>query len=276
MSAAEAETEADAATLRTTVAEFDTWLAGIQSTVEECRIDISEAGLGVQAVDPCNVMVVETLLGNGALEEYAPSAGPDAAGVHIERLRGVLDAWDDGAWLDVEIEDSSIGLCATPVGQVVGFAESIIKPEIIRDPPDWETVDAIDYDYTARIVETSTFRAAVETAGQVADACALYPDGDALRIEAEGDTSTATAYISSCDPVAGESAVADGAHYPTSYLGDICGALELLGDPELVLSWSDQAPLRVRATDSKQGWLSHDGIRWAIAPRITNTGGGDE
>lgn len=157
-------------------------LDSVSVLVDECKINLTEEGLAIRAVDPANVGMVDLHLGVDAFESYETDDGQ--IGVNLSRLEEFVGMANSGQLVRLELDEETRKLQI----QIEGLEGTLalIDPESIRKEP-----EIPDLELPATIVvEGTDIDRAVKAADMVSDHIALGvdPDAESFYVEAEGDT----------------------------------------------------------------------------------------
>ena len=157
-------------------------LDSVSVLVDECKINLTEEGLAIRAVDPANVGMVDLHLGVDAFESYETDDGQ--IGVNLSRLEEFVGMATSGQLVRLELDEETRKLRI----QIEGLEGTLalIDPESIRKEPE---IPELELPATI-VVEGTDIDRAVKAADMVSDHIALGvdPDAESFYVEAEGDT----------------------------------------------------------------------------------------
>ena len=157
-------------------------LDSVSVLVDECKINLTEEGLAIRAVDPANVGMVDLHLGVDAFESYETDDGQ--IGVNLSRLEEFVGMATSGQLVRLELGEETRKLQI----QIEGLEGTLalIDPESIRKEPE---IPELELPATI-VVEGTDIDRAVKAADMVSDHIALGvdPDAESFYVEAEGDT----------------------------------------------------------------------------------------
>lgn len=229
----------------------------VRALVDEAKVDPTDDGLHVRAVDPGNVGMVKASVD---LDGDVPD---ETFGTNIKKLAGKLQNKPRDATVTLE--------CAMPNGVLrldeefangrvwdirerVGF----LDPDSIRERPD---LPELDFDVSVDL--------SLETLSAITS---RYPSGHPIELAAVDGELRIGAIRKSSDDEAGEyhglaTTDYDGdgeatALYGSHYLSDILTGIHAIGADMVTLSWSDEFPIRLEASGE------YVDTEWYIAPRI--------
>jgi proliferating cell nuclear antigen len=228
--------------------------------VDECKIRLGENRVGIRAVDPANVGMVDVELEAEAFESYHTS--PGLLGLNLERFADVVSLGDRDDLVHLDYNPQTRKLTITVDG--VEYTLALIDPDSIRQEP-----DIPDLDLPVEVaVESSVIDQGVTASDMVSDHIALGTQQDGrvnqLVIEAEGDTDDV-------ELVKGEDEdeVVDGtfngtAHslFSLDYLKDMNKALPNNG--VVTLELGEEFPVKIHFDDEDEQMHTS----YMLAPRI--------
>jgi proliferating cell nuclear antigen len=212
-------------------------LAPVEAIVAECKLQCTDDGLAVKAVDPANVAMCSMELDAGACATYR--AGGETLGINLERFSDVVGMADDDQLVHLEL-DADRKLAIEFGG--LSFTLALIDPESIRDEPDLPDLDLP----ATYVFEASEFGRGVSAADLVGDHVELVGADDELRVVAEGDTDDVTTTLSDDELLqavhSGDGEVSS--LFSLDYLEDLTAPLSK--DDECSLQLGDEFPMRLK------------------------------
>ena len=118
---------------------LDMRLRHIMKTIDEFRLRVTEDGLGIRAVDPGNVGMVQVVLSTEHFDMYrVEQAG--TTGVSVDTLRSYLKSMDtDRATMKIEPDTRELRL--SDMDSRVHAGGGLIDPDSIRREPDLPDLD---------------------------------------------------------------------------------------------------------------------------------------
>ena len=157
-------------------------LAALVAFVDEARVHLSDQGLGIKAVDPANVGMIEIRMPEKVFEQYETPGG--LIGLDLERFADVLEMANNGELVSLTLNEATRKLEVEVDG--LEFELSCLDPETIRSDPEIPDLE-MDVDVTFAKVELSQ---AYKAANLIADhiEVAGSPEDDVVVFGAEGDS----------------------------------------------------------------------------------------
>lgn len=159
------------------VEALETLFEAVNTLVGECKINLTDGGLEITAVDPANVAMVDAELGASAFEAY--QAGGGVIGLNVDRVLDVLSVPDGEELAQLAYDPATRKL----VIQAGGFEYTLalIDPESIRQEP-----DIPDLGLEARLVIDGGQLDRALTAAGIATASSSHKSGHMrLQVDAE-------------------------------------------------------------------------------------------
>jgi proliferating cell nuclear antigen len=156
-------------------------LAPVSALVDECKLRTSEGGLGITAVDPANVGMVDVDLDASAAASW--SADDHVLGINLERLLEVISLADSDEMLHLSLDAETRKLSVEAGGLEVTIA--MIDPDTIRAEPDIPDLELPG----TYVLEGRELSRAVTAADLVSDHIEITGvDEETLMFAADGDT----------------------------------------------------------------------------------------
>jgi proliferating cell nuclear antigen len=283
MSESETETEADNTTQSATTDTGSTELSEVSGTpsrfeatikvetlqglidsvdvlVDECKVRLSENRVGVRAVDPANVGMVDVDLEAEAFESYHTE--PGILGLNLEKFADVVGLGSKGDLVHLNYDPQTRKLHISVDG--VEYTLALIDPDSIRQEP-----DIPDLDLPVEVaVESSVIDQGVTAADMVSDHIALGTQQDGrinqFTIEAEGDTDDVELVKGEDEDEIIEGTFRSQAHslFSLDYLKDMNKALPKNG--VVTLELGEEFPVKIHFDDD-DGEMT---TTYMLAPRI--------
>ncbi|MFB6157510.1 MAG: DNA polymerase sliding clamp [Haloferacaceae archaeon] len=238
----------DAATLRDA-------LDSVGVLVDECKIRLNEDGIGIRAVDPANVGMVDLSLDAAAFKSYEADEG--VIGVNLNRLEDIAGMANSGDLVHLELDEETRKLHISIDG--LSYTLALIDPDSIRQEP-----DIPDLDLSATIVvEGAQLNRGITAADMVSDHIRLRvdPDAGSFFIEAEGDTDDVNLELGEEDVIDLTPGPADSL-FSLDYLKDMNKAIP--GDAEVTVELGEEFPVKLHY-DFAEGLGN---VTFMLAPRI--------
>jgi proliferating cell nuclear antigen len=230
-------------------------LDSVSVLVDECKIHLDEDGLGIRAVDPANVGMVDLELDASAFEAYEADGG--LIGVNLSRLEDIAGMADSGQLVELELDEETRKLHIHIDG--LEYTLALIDPDSIRQEP-----DIPDLDLSAEIViEGADIDRSVTAADMVSDHIALGVDAteEQFYVDAEGDTDDVHLELTREDLI---DLQAGDAHslFSLDYLSDMNKAIPK--DAEVTVELGEEFPVKMHFEVAEgQGQVTY-----MLAPRI--------
>ena len=157
-------------------------LSTLRALVDEARVRITEDGLTVRAVDSANVAMDDLALGAAAFESF--EASPGTLGLDLDRLADPVSLASKDDLIQLYLDPKSGKLIVLVNG--LRYSLACLDATTIRAEP---TLPEFDLPATVT-VNREALQRGVKAADLVADHIRIRmdDDGEALVVEAEGDT----------------------------------------------------------------------------------------
>ncbi|MEE9115420.1 MAG: proliferating cell nuclear antigen (pcna) [Thermoplasmata archaeon] len=151
----------------------------VSTLVDEVKFNVTKNGIGVKAVDPAHVAMVDLSLEKSAFEEFK---GDDSEiGIDINKMREVLKLARVGEIISMELDEEKNRLVMS-VGNIVRRM-SLVDTAGMSDPK----VPSLDL--PAKLsVRTDELRQGIRASESVSDHIALISSPDGFEMISEGDT----------------------------------------------------------------------------------------
>jgi proliferating cell nuclear antigen len=230
-------------------------LDSVSVLVDECKIRLNEDGIGIRAVDPANVGMVDLTLEAAAFESYEADGG--VIGVNLARLEDIAGMGNSGDLVHLELDEETRKLHIRIDG--LSYTLALIDPDSIRQEP-----DIPDLDLAAEIVvEGAQLDRGIKAADMVSDHIRLRVDEgtETFFIEAQGDTDDVDLELGRDDLIDLAAGPADSL-FSLDYLKDMNKAIA--GDAEVTVELGEEFPVKLHY-DLAEG-QGH--VTYMLAPRI--------
>ncbi|MFB6280411.1 MAG: DNA polymerase sliding clamp [Haloferacaceae archaeon] len=239
----------DAATLRDA-------LDSVGVLVDECKIRLNEDGIGIRAVDPANVGMVDLDLDAAAFESFEADEG--VIGVNLNRLEDIAGMANAGDLVHLELDEETRKLQIRIDG--LSYTLALIDPDSIRQEP-----DIPDLDLSATIVlEGAQLDRGITAADMVSDHIRLRVDeeSESFRVEAEGDTDDVNLELGPDDYIDLTAGGPADSLFSLDYLKDMNRAIP--SDAEVTIELGEEFPVKLH-----YGFAEGMGsVTYMLAPRI--------
>ena len=230
-------------------------LDSVSVLVDECKIRLNEDGIGIRAVDPANVGMVDLTLEAAAFESYEADGG--VIGVNLARLEDIAGMANSGDLVHLELDEETRKLHIRIDG--LSYTLALIDPDSIRQEP-----DIPDLDLAAEIVvEGAQLDRGIKAADMVSDHIRLRVDEgtETFFIEAQGDTDDVDLELGR-DALIDLTAGAADSLFSLDYLKDMNKAIP--GDAEVTVELGEEFPVKLHYELAEgQGHVTY-----MLAPRI--------
>jgi proliferating cell nuclear antigen len=151
----------------------------VSTLVDEVKFNVTKSGIGVKAVDPAHVAMVDLTLDKGAFEEY--KGDESELGIDINKIREVLKLARAGEIISMDLDEDKNRLVMS-VGNIVRRM-SLVDTAGMSDPK----VPSLDL--PAKLaVRTDELRQGIRASESVSDHIALISSPDGFEMISEGDT----------------------------------------------------------------------------------------
>jgi DNA polymerase III sliding clamp (beta) subunit (PCNA family) len=217
-------------------------------------------GWVVEAVDPANVMMVQTELPSGSFESY-DSGSTGEIGLSKEKFGGLLQhtrygkSTSDIVTLSGDRMSMQSHVSREMHGSTVDFSErrDLPDPKSLRERPD---LPDLEFE-TEATIPVQTFINIVESIDQ--EHVNLQTTDDGIRFAGKSDVSESVIDVETA--VSGD---VEQSYYSMSYVEDMANALHSGKVNEITMKWDDEFPLFVEfdREDTYSGTIM-------LAPRIT-------
>jgi proliferating cell nuclear antigen len=230
-------------------------LGAVETLVAECKVQFTEDGLSIRAVDPANVAMVDLTVDAAAFEAY--DVTDHTVGLNLETLLDYLSAVDSETVRVTETDDRKLAI----EGDHFSGSLACIDPDAIRQEPDIPDLD-LDATVTLRgdglargltaadlVTDKVTFRASSS-----ARAVVMSGEGDTDDVEMTfGDDSEA---LLDADVRGSPRSV-----FSLDYWNDI--AAPMPGDGAVSLQLGEEMPVKTRYSMTENVVVEN-----MIAPRV--------
>jgi len=229
-------------------------LDSIDVLVDECKLQTSENGLAIRAVDPANVGMADASLHASECKEFEASDG--VLGIDLDKLTNSVEMGSQGDLIHLELDQETRKLTIKVGG--LSYTLALIDPDSIREEPDIPELD-LPAEVT---IEGSQLNRGIQAADMVGDHTTLLFNDEAeeFEINAEGDTDDVDYTVKSdemIDYTAGEAK----SLFSIEYLKSINKAIPKTA--EIVIELGESFPIKIHfATDSGVD------VTYMLAPRI--------
>lgn len=238
---------------------LETALKPVSALVDECKIQINGDGVGVTAVDPANVGMVDLQIPATVFESF--EAQEHTIGVPLDRFLDILELFakeDDSPLAHIMLDEETRQLRLECGG--LNYTLSLTDPDAIRQEP-----EIPDLDLTAEIkFPGHAFSRAINACDMVAEHLHLGTTSDnEFYVKAKGDTDSVDVGMEADDVLSFEGDEADSL-FSVDYLRDMEAPIP--GDIPVTLGIGSDFPALIN-------FALIDGeakVQYVLAPRITD------
>lgn len=170
---------------------LSTALSGVNQLVEECKMQLTDSGIQVQAVDAADVAMVDLKLSADAFDSY--DVEPRTLGINLNRILTLINQIANQPTIDGENEDIVLTLDfdlksrkLSLEGGIHSFSMALIDPDSIREEP-----DIPEFSMSAKAIIQKKFFDDCITAADTLDDKVIFgvdTDSDNFYMESHGDT----------------------------------------------------------------------------------------
>jgi|AntRauTorcE11898_2_1112593.scaffolds.fasta_scaffold01601_7 proliferating cell nuclear antigen len=196
--------------------ELETALQPVSALVDECKMRIDENGVGITAVDPANVGMVDLHIPETMFESY--EAQEHTIGIPLERLLDIISlfAKEEGSPPARVMLDEETRKLQLECGGL-NYTLSLTDPDSIRQEP-----EIPDLDLTAEVkLSGDSFSRAINACDMVAEHLHIgTTDDKEFYVQAKGDTDSVDAGMSEDDVIEFTGGAADSL-FSVEYLRDM-------------------------------------------------------
>lgn len=230
----------------------------VNVVVEESKIHLNEEGLGIRAVDPANVAMVDLNVGTGAFESYEGDGG--VIGVNLNRISDVAGTVDSDTLVHFSLDEETRKLHIEAGG--LEYTLALIDPDTIRQEPDIPELDLP----AEVVIEGRHLDRGIKASDMVSDHIQLKVDEgeEKFVMEAVGDTDDVNFEMEEDDLVDFTSASADSL-YSLDYVKDLNKAIDK--DSEVTMDLGEEFPTKLHF-DIMDG---EGQVTYMLAPRIQSS-----
>lgn len=248
--------------------------------VDECKLNLDEDGIHIQAVDPANIAMVDLTITPAAFDDYHVDAtGGVTIGVNLSRLRSKLSnarlgkSTDDPIHLDLDETRTVIEIERDYDDTTVRYADEQLNldPDSIREEPD---LPNLDLPATASVDVTAYEDAITHLAADYDHITYRELDGDLVLTtnpheDSPSDYGSAVAFEDLVD-VDADSDQNPISKFSCDYLTDMASGLKDAKVDDVHLRFGEEFPLMMEfeRTDDEDTTLYEGTLM--LAPRISS------
>lgn len=221
----------------------------ISELVIEVRIKFNEQGMGIVAIDPANVAMVEFKLPKSAFSQFEVAEN-EVLGINLDSLKKILKRTSAGSSLILERKDNLLNIYIQDRIKR-NFKLNLIEIESEdKDMPQLEFVSKVELD-------SIDFTASIEDCAVVADACSFIINEGKFSMEAKGINSAMSEFSGDEAKINAEDCKS---RYSLEYLQKFTKGAKLT--QKTILKFSNDHPLRL---EFKTDFME---LNFILAPRV--------
>ncbi|MFW5846588.1 MAG: DNA polymerase sliding clamp [Nanoarchaeota archaeon] len=207
----------------------------ISELVTEVKINVSEAGLGITAMDPANVAMVNFKIPKSSFSEFEISEGESSEplGVNLDNLKRILKRCSSKSQLIIEKDENSLLIKIQDKIQR-NFTLALLDVDVEdKSPPNLE--------YTANIeIFSQDLIDSIEDCAVVSDACSFIVEDNKFIIEAKELNTTRSEFSGDEVTIQAENCKS---RYSLEYLQKFMKGAKLC--EKTILKFANEHPLRI-------------------------------
>jgi proliferating cell nuclear antigen len=228
-------------------------IEAVGTLVDEAKIKVSKDGIGLKAVDPAHVAMVELTLGKGAFDDFR---GDDAElGVDLEKLREILKL--AGSEDEVVLKhDETNNKLEVRIGNLTRRM-SLVDTTGMSEPK----VPKLDLPATITL-SVGELERGIRASEAVSDHVALSATPDEFELTAEGDTDTVSLRLEKSMLGALKCTDKVRSLFSLDYFANMAKAAK--GSPGLTIHLGSDYPVRLEFEIAK----GNGRVTYLLAPRI--------
>jgi len=225
----------------------------ISTLVDEVKFSVDAEGIGLKAVDPAHVAMIEVYIGKGAFESY--SAEPTEIGVDLDKVKEVLKLAVSGDVISME-QDESHGRLIFKVGNITRRM-NLVDTSSMSDPK----VPQLSLQAKIEIV-VAELQKGIRAAETISDHIALTADEEFFELSSEGDTDSASLRLDKSKLKAIEAKAKVCSLFPLDYFSNLVKAVP--SETTVKIELDNDYPVKI-GFDLADG---NGSVRYLLAPRI--------
>ena len=225
----------------------------ISTLVDEAKLNVSPDGIGLKAVDPAHVAMVELDVRKAAFESYL--ADDTQIGIDLDKIKEVLRLTASGDIIDME-QDEERGRLVVRVGNITRRM-NMVDTSSMSDPkvPQLSLpVSVVDPVYE--------IQKGIRAAESVSDHIALTADAEGFELSCEGDTDSVNLRLDKAKLVGLTVSEKARSLFPLDYFSNLVKAIP--SDTVVRIDLGNDYPVKIHF-DLAEGNTS---VGYLLAPRI--------
>lgn len=227
----------------------------ISTLIDEVKFTIDSDGMGLKAVDPAHVAMIEMHIGSGAFESF--SADRTEIGVDLDKIKDVLKLAGTGDMISMEQDENK--------GKLIFKVGNITRRMNLVDTSSMGDTKVPQLDLSASIsVPVAELQRGIKASESISDHIALSANENGFSLSCEGDTD-------SVDLVLDKSVLSDlsvksevRSIFPLDYFSNLIKAVP----SDLVVTIGLDTDFPVKINFEMAG--GNGRVRYLLAPRIEN------
>jgi len=225
----------------------------ISTLVDEAKLNVSPEGIGLKAVDPAHVAMVELDVKKAAFESYL--ADDTQIGLDLDKIKEVLRLTASGDIIEME-QDEERGRLIVRVGNITRRM-NMVDTSSMSDPkvPQLSLPVSVD-------VSISEIQKGIRAAESVSDHIALTADAEGFELSCEGDTDSVNLRLDKAKLVGLTVSEKARSLFPLDYFSNLVKAIP--SDTVVKINLGNDYPVKIHF-DLAEGNTS---VGYLLAPRI--------
>lgn len=225
----------------------------ISTLVDEVKFTVDADGIGLKAVDPAHVAMIEVDIGKGAFESYA--AEPTEIGLDLDKVKEVLKLAASGDIISME-QDEGHGRLVFKVGNITRRM-NLVDTSSMSDPKVPQLTLSAHID-----IVVSELQKGLKAAETISDHIALIADEESFELSSEGDTDMASLKLDRSSLAGIDSRSKVCSLFPLDYFSNLVKAVP--SDTVVRIELDNDYPVKLIF-----GLAGDNGtVRYLLAPRI--------
>ena len=225
----------------------------ISTLVDEAKLNVSPDGIGLKAVDPAHVAMVELDVRKAAFESYL--ADDTQIGIDLDKIKEVLRLTASGDIIDME-QDEERGRLVVRVGNITRRM-NMVDTSSMSDPK----VPQLSLPVSVE-VSVSEIQKGIRAAESVSDHIALTADAEGFELSCEGDTDSVNLRLDKAKLVGLTVSEKARSLFPLDYFSNLVKAIP--SDTVVRIDLGNDYPVKIHF-DLAEGNTS---VGYLLAPRI--------
>ena len=225
----------------------------ISTLVDEAKLNVSPDGIGLKAVDPAHVAMVELDVRKAAFESYL--ADDTQIGIDLDKIKEVLRLTASGDIIDME-QDEERGRLVVRVGNITRRM-NMVDTSSMSDPKVPQL--SLPVSVVGSVYE---IQKGIRAAESVSDHIALTADAEGFELSCEGDTDSVNLRLDKAKLVGLTVSEKARSLFPLDYFSNLVKAIP--SDTVVRIDLGNDYPVKIHF-DLAEGNTS---VGYLLAPRI--------